>query len=232
MQFSNLSFNVSQDVLDLGLTCSCFIISDLRNRETDAGFEVIKEQVIKEVRSELSPEKIKNAHVLCGFRELHKAIGFSNRKNIAASENLLKLLLQQGRLPHVNLLVDIYNLVSIKTMLALGAHDTARIAGSINLRFTNGTEKFWPIGGTGYKTVASGEYAYVDDENDIICRLEVRQVEKTKVTLDTKGCFYIVQGNANTDSNYIKNVTEELISLTKHFCGGQEQMLYTPWMEM
>lgn len=224
-----LSFDISHDVLELGLTGACFIISNVRNRASDAEFEKLKDHVVKEVLSGLSPEGIKNDPVLHGFRQLHEAIGVSNRKNVAASENLLKLLLKTGRFPRVSVLVDIYNLVSIKTRLSLGAHDTEKITGNVLLRLTNGTEKFWPIGGNELKPVVSGEYAYVDDGNDIICRLEVRQVEKTKVTLDTTECFYIVQGNARTDAGYIKNAAEELIFLTKRFCGGQERMLFAPW---
>jgi DNA/RNA-binding domain of Phe-tRNA-synthetase-like protein len=149
---------------------------------------------------------------------------------VASPENLLSALLRSRRLPQINVVVDIYNLMSVKSRLALGAHDIAHISGNINLRMTTGTENFWPLGMPEPKAVGAGEYAYVDDQNDIICRLETRQVEKTKVTVETTECFYIVQGNAATDDMYIKSVTDELIALTKRFCGGEERILYAPWL--
>jgi DNA/RNA-binding domain of Phe-tRNA-synthetase-like protein len=105
------------------------------------------------------------------------------------------MLLKHGQLPRINLLVDIYNLVSVKTHLSLGAHDRQKLGGDVHLKLTTGTERFWPIGTNELYPVKPGKYAYVDDDNDIICRLEVRQVEKTKVLPDTTACFFIVQGN-------------------------------------
>jgi len=94
---------------------------------------------------------------------------------------------------------------------------------------TNGKEGFWPLGASKPKPVGPDEYSYIDDDNDIICRLEVRQVEKTKITTGTTECFYIVQGNSATDEEYIRAATEDLIALTKRFCGGKERMLYATW---
>ncbi|WP_096232156.1 hypothetical protein [Thermoanaerobacterium sp. RBIITD] len=89
-------------------------------------------------------------------------------------------------------------------------------------------ENYIPIGQDEPKPVKAGEYAYVDDANDIICRLEIRQVEKTKVTLDTKNCFYILQGNRATSKEYLEEAANRLINLTKRFLGGKEHILYIP----
>jgi len=229
MRAADLTFDIADEVLALGLRGAYFTLSGVRNREGDPVFDAFRDEVLAEVLSDLSPEKLKNDPVLRGFRELHEAVGRSNRKNVASPENLLHMLLRQGRLPRVNLLVDVYNTVSAKSRLALGAHDPARVTGGIHLRLTTGGEGFWPLGAVEPKPVEAGEYAYIDDGNDIICRLEVRQVEKTKVTLDTDECFYIVQGNALADDSHLKATTQELIALTKKFCGGEERMLYASW---
>jgi DNA/RNA-binding domain of Phe-tRNA-synthetase-like protein len=63
------------------------------------------------------------------------------------------------------------------------------ITGNISQRLTNGTEKFLPLGQKEIQTVEAGEYSYIDDANDVMCRMEVRQVEKTKVTVDTTMLF-------------------------------------------
>lgn len=202
----------------------------LSNRNSDSNFDELKKEMTKEVLADFSSEKIRQDKVLQGFRDLHTSFGFSNRTFIASPENLLENSSRTGQLPAVNLLVDIYNTVSIKTRLALGAHDLSRISGNIHLRITDGTEGYWPLGAQEKKDVRPGAYAYIDDNNDVICMLEVRQVEKTKVSVETKECFYIIQGNALTDDKYLQLATEELISLTKKFCGGEERYLYAPWL--
>lgn len=226
MRAGSITFNVDERVLAAGLNGAYFTLAGIRNRESDPELDEVRDAVLREIMPGLSPEKIKDDPILQGFRSLHQKVGVSNRKNVASPENLLSTLLRTGRLPQINVLVDIYNLVSVKSRLALGAHDLAHITGNINLRLTTGTESFWPLGAPEPKAVSPGEYAYVDDQNDIICRLETRQVEKTKVTVETTECFYIVQGNAATDDAYIKSVTDELIALTKRFCGGEERILY------
>ncbi len=223
-----LKFDIAPEVLSLGLTGAYFTINNLRNQHTDSDFELLKSEMLDQILADLSCEGIEENPVLKGFRQLHESVGCPGKKHIASPENLLIMFLKQRKIPTINLVVDIYNLVSLETRLAIGAHDMARISGNVHLRLTDGTEGFWPIGYDKPQGVTAGQYAYVDDSNDIICRLEARQVEKTKVTLDTTSCFFIVQGNAATSREYIDRATHRLVSLIKQFCGGSEEMLYLP----
>ncbi len=229
MNSFNTRFFVADDVLALGLNVACFIVEGINNKESTPEFESYLEQETNGLLRDLTSEKIKNDPILQGFRLLHQRADVSNRKNISAAENLLKMLLKHGQLPRINLLVDIYNLVSVKTRLSLGAHDLQKLGGDVHLKLTTGTERFWPIGTNELSPVKPGEYAYVDDDNDIICRLEVRQVEKTKVLPDTTACFFIVQGNPATSPACLQAACAELIELITRFCGGQERMLYKTW---
>lgn len=43
-------------------------------------------------------------------------------------------------------MVDIYNLISMDTKLALGAHDLAKTEGNISLKLTTGNENYIPLG--------------------------------------------------------------------------------------
>ncbi len=225
MGYKDITFSVSDEARALGLKGVYFAMGDLRNRETDPAFETLKENVLRRVLDDLRVEGINDDRVLQGFRDLHTKIGFSNRNFVSAPENLLVNLLKNGRFPHVNLLVDIYNLISIETRLSLGAHDIAHVQGNIQLRITSGKEGFLPLGTTQPKAVRPGGYAYIDDANDVLCMLEVRQVEKTKATLDTTESFYIVQGNSETSLDDIQSAAQRLIVLTKRFCGGTERLL-------
>ncbi len=135
--------------------------------------------------------------VLRGFRELHATVR-ADRKMISSPENLIRLVQKRGSLPRIHPLVDVYNLVSLETQFALGAHDLARTVSPIELRQTTGAEAFHPLGAAEAGRAPAGEYAYIDGTSDVICRLEARQVEKTKITADTRAAFIIIQGNART----------------------------------
>lgn len=216
-----MRFTVAHEVRELGVVGSYFLIRDLNNNLVESGLQ-------DWVRSCVDALVEPNEEILTGFRTLHSAVGRSNRKFVASPENLWKLFLRRGALPRVSPIVDIYNAISLRSCLALGAHDVARIDGNVILRLTTGDEGFHPLGAEEPKAVAPGEYSYVDDSNDVICRMEVRQVEKTKVTDKTVDCFYIVQGNPSTPEDIVHQVASELISTTTRFCGGEVEHLWPP----
>ena len=225
MQSDQFRFGIADAAQSLGLKAVCFVIEGVRNQRTNPEFEKLKTHTLAQVSKDLSSEAIQTDPILNGFRALHDAIGRSNRKNVASPESLLKLVLQTGGLPQVNLLVDIYNLVSVKTRLSLGAHDLRAINGNVQLRLTDGSETFWPMGSDKPKIVSPGEYAYIDDAHNVLCRLEVRQCERTKISLDTTNGFFIVQGNPTTPADSLHEAANELLTLIKRFCGGRARLL-------
>jgi len=165
--------------------------------------------------------------VLRGFRELHDAVGRSNKRFVSSAESLIGLFLRKAIVPRINPLVDLYNAVSLETSLSLGAHDLLLVRGDITLRLTRGGETFIPLGATQPEPIQPGEYCYCEPDGEVLCRLEHRQCERTKVTAHTRDCFYILQGNARTDAASLRAALERLCELTLGFCGGE---LTTQWL--
>lgn len=221
----NLSFDVTKEVLDLGVKIITARITDVKNTDSNSDFEVYKNSELEKIKQEWEGKKYKDDSVLAGFRDLHTKVGRSNRDYVASPEGLRWLFLERGRFPHINTLVDIYNLISVKTGLALGAHDINKVQGNITLRLTKGDEIFIPLGKSEPVAVFPSEYGYIDDGNNVICRLEVLQVEPTKVTVETTDVFLIIEGNANTSVEYIKQTAEEVCRLINKYCGGTSSFL-------
>jgi len=222
----NFTFSVAPEVLALGVTGVYLLIRGLHNRISDPDFDAHKMALWEKLKTTYSGDFVKKDPILQGFRDLHARVGRSNKTYPASPENLIKMLLRKGTISPINLVADIYNCVSLETRLALGAHDLEKIVGNVRLAITKGTETFVPLGKGDPQPVGAGEYAYVDDSNEIICRLEHRQVEKTKVTLETKTCFYIIQGNPNTSLDYLMAAMHKLVEITKGYCGGEETLLW------
>jgi len=214
------SFNTQKEVLDLGVKIVTARITNTQNTDSNTDFETYKNLELEKVKRQWAGKKYKDDPVLAGFRDLHTKVGRSNRDYVASPEGLRWSFLERGRFPHINLLVDIYNLVSLKTGLALGAHDIDKVQGNITLRLTKGDEIFIPLGKTEPIAIFPGEYGYVDDGNNVVCRLEVLQVEPTKVVTESKDIFLIVEGNANTSDEYVKQAAEEVCQTITKYCGG------------
>lgn len=221
----DLSFTVSKEVSDLGVKVVTARITGVKNSDINGDFEIYKNSELEKIKQEWDGRQYKDDPILAGFRDLHTKVGRSNRDYIASPEMLRRLFLERGRFPHVNTLVDIYNLVSLKTGLALGAHDIDRVTGNITLRLTHGDEAFIPLGKTDPVSVFPGEYSYVDDGNNVICRLEVLQVEPTKVIPTTNDVFVIIEGNEKTDADYVSRAAKEVCELIVKYCGGNYMLL-------
>lgn len=220
-----MNFYISKEVSELGIHVAGVVISDCDNTTPFFQWEEYKEKAIVELLTFYQNYDYQHDPILEGFYQLHEKVHVKRRKNLPAPENLIRLLLKHQYLFHVNPIVDCYNIISLRSKLALGAHDIDSINGDVTLRFTNGDEYFLPLGQKEPKKVASGEYSYIDDSNEIICRLEIRQVEKTKVTERSKNIFFIVQGNENTSIDYVKQTAEDLITLITNFFGGKGQII-------
>src|SRR5579885_1217153 len=226
MSHQQPQFDVSPEIQRLGIRCLCLLLKDIQNKAADPAFEELKEQRLSELRARITREQIQQHPLLTGFWQLHQAVGIQSKKEVPSPVNLLTFLLEKGTLPQINLLLDIYNLVSVSTCLALGAHDLKAVKGNIHLRLTTGAEHFWPLGAPQAKSVRAGAYGYVDDQHDLLCWLEVRQAEKTKITLATTHCCCILQGHPAADPTTLTAAAQELIAFTTQFCASQATIIF------
>lgn len=220
-----MKFKVEQAVLDSGVKIIFPVIYGLDNHGQSPEWAQHRADALQRLRTQYEGIDVHADLILEGYHILHDNVGVKRRKNIPASENLIRLLEKRGELPFINQAVDIYNLISLESKLTLGAHDIDRTDGDVTLRFTDGSERFVPIGQTEPTEVAPHEYCYCDDANEVLCRLELRQVQKTAVTEDTRNVFYIVQGNAATPEALLTQTAQQVIDTTVRFCGGTGEIV-------
>lgn len=205
----------------LGVRGAYAVIRGLDNTRRTPELDACLSDLPARLRTQIDQNTLSDDTVLRGFRDLHDAVGRSNKRFVSSAETLVGLFLRKGIVPRINALVDIYNAVSLETRLSLGAHDLEQVRGDITLRLTRGGETFIPLGSTQPETIQPGEYAYCEPDGEVLCRLEHRQCERTKVTERTRDCFYIIQGNALTDEAQLRHALDRLVELTCRFCGGQ-----------
>ena len=220
-----MQFRVEKAVLDSGVKILFAVMENIDNTGENAEWNEYREKRLNELYAQYEDIDIHADPILEGFNILHDNVGVKRRKNIPASENLIKLLLKNHGMTFINRAVDIYNIVSLETKLALGAHNIDNVSGNVTLRFTDGSEKFVPLGQEQPVPVAPHEYCYCDDDNEVLCRLEIRQVNKTRVDEQTRNIFYIVQGNEATPESLLTEAAERIISLTEKYCGGSGRIV-------
>ena len=206
---------VSDQVSALGIQVAYLLISNIDQSFFTKSLKNEIEHFYRNFSAVLTKEEIKNDPYIAGYRELHKMVGVKSKSLVASPESLIKILQKHNSLRPINYIVDTYNYIAIKNKVSIGAHDTELINGNVELKIIDGNERFVPLGDTNPQTVNAGEYSYVDDSNEIICRLDCRQCDKTKTSANTKSCLFIIQGNKYIQSELLKNVAEELVDIFK-----------------
>ena len=158
------------------------------------------------------------------FRNMHKMFGV-NRKLQSSPERLLRMMFND-KMPIINPVVDLYNYVSVKHLLALGAHDISKLDGDVCLKQLDGTEVFQAAAAENPIKLCSNEYGYVDmGNNNVICRLDVQQCNKTLIADSTQEYLFIVQSAIGIDNAALTKATSELIDLLKsHFSANILQL--------
>lgn len=221
-----MRYFVQQDVLDAGVKVLFVTVRGMDNTAVPEAWREYRTRRLGELCREYETLDVHADPVLEGFHLLHDAVGVKRRKNVPASENLIKMLKKnQGEMFFINTAVDIYNLLSMESKLALGAHNMERIDGNVTLRFTDGSERFVPLGQTEPVAVAPHEYCYCDDSNEVLCRLEIRQVNKTAVDEAARDVLYILQGNRATPEELLRDTARRLVELTQTYCGGHGEII-------
>ncbi|MBR2175894.1 MAG: tRNA ligase [Clostridia bacterium] len=221
-----MQFFVQKAVLDAGVKIVFAVVENTDNHLQSEEWTAYRSEKIKELLEKYQDLDVHADPILEGYNILHDNTGIKRRKNIPASENLIKLLKKNGDLFYINQAVDIYNLISLESKLALGAHNIDAAEGNVTLRFTDGTERFQPIGASEPTTSPAHEYSYCDDSNEILCRLEIRQVEKTKVDENTTNIFYIIQGNQATEDSLLTDTAQKIIDTTTKYSGGTGRIIF------
>ena len=222
---SEIQFAVEKAVLYIGVKIVFLVIEGIDNTRISPEWMEKRKGIIANLLNDYKDIDYHADPVLEGFHILHDRAGVKRRKNIPASENLIRLLNKHGDVFFINQAVDIYNIISMESKLALGAHDIDRVDGNVTLRFTDGTERFVPIGQSEPVSNNPHEYSYCDDANEVLCRLEIRQVEKTKVDEKTTNAFYIIQGNEATDNEFLLATAQKILDETIKYCGGKGRII-------
>ena len=130
-------------------------------------------------------------------RAAYKALGKDPHSYRSAAEQMLRRIILQKGLYHVNNAVDINNIISVTSGYSIGSYDTEKISGDVTLcRAPEGTH---------YKGIGKDTYEY--------------NVEFLPALFDDEGCF----GNPSSDSQrtMLRNRVREVLFIFYAFDGKE-----------
>jgi DNA/RNA-binding domain of Phe-tRNA-synthetase-like protein len=158
---------------------------------------------------------------VAAWRAAYRAFGIKKTSYRSSVERLIKRVLAGDRLPKVNALVDLYNLVSIESGLCLGCDDLDAIDGDLAFRFARPGDTFVDMGaGEGEDPLdppKAGEVVYADARHVLCRRRNWRQDARSLLTPHTRRAVLTVQSNGFGDVEAAARCVAE--GITRE-CGG------------
>jgi DNA/RNA-binding domain of Phe-tRNA-synthetase-like protein len=224
-----MTFVVAEDCVRLGLRAGAVVFRNVRVIAADPALRAEIAQEAQAMRARFAdPAAVRSTPEVVHFQELLRKVGVNPRREQPSVERLLTFALKRGDLPAVNSLVDAYNLVSVRSLCSLGAHDLDRIALPVTLRLLTARESFTPLGRDAPVPVVPGEYGYVDARDRVLCRLDILQADFSKVTTQTTNVLLIVEGTAEHPPEVLRQAFAEATERVTRHCGGTAEVVAFP----
>jgi DNA/RNA-binding domain of Phe-tRNA-synthetase-like protein len=156
------------------------------------------------------------------YRKFYWSIGLDPTKIRPAGEALRRRVLNGGRLPKINSVVDAGNYVSAKTLVPIGLYDTLTLSGSLMLKHSEGGELFLAIGSNVEETLPPGVPILIDcaEPKHALHLFPHRDSQRTKITSRTKSVLVVGAGVEGVDPAIVQRAVKSTIEVTVKYSGG------------
>ncbi|MER5655670.1 phenylalanine--tRNA ligase beta subunit-related protein [Streptomyces sp. NPDC002131] len=170
-----------------------------------------------------------DAH-MAAWRETYTAFGSKPSRTRNSAEALAKRALSDAGLPRINVLVDVYNAISVAHLIPVGGEDTDHIRGAMRLVRATGDEDFVTVAG-GEETIEhpdAGEVVWRDDTGVTCRRWNWRQGPRTRLTEQSASAVFLLESLAPMPVADVESAGAELAELLAKFSPGARITVHAP----
>ncbi len=170
-----------------------WLVAEIFPKPLDPRVEQWKGSLAEELASiGLSMDKLASHPDVAGWRQVFSSMGVKPSKYRSSLEALLRRVLKEKSLWTVNSVVDLYNCVSIRALLPMGAFDLDKIRGDIEIRFGKSGETFYPLGSEEQEEVLPSHVVYADSEKICTWLWNHRDSRLTGLDLGSRRAVFVV----------------------------------------
>jgi len=211
----NLAHTV--DSLHLGV-----IQGEVRVEDSPDELVAVLEQEAEKIRESEKLEDIAKIPAVQKTREAYKALGKKPARYRVSSEALHRRIIQGKGLYFINNVVDINNLISIRSGYGICLYDLEKISGDITFRIANSGESYQGIGK--YALNLENLPVFSDDKSPF--GSPTSDSERTMITTETKKILFVIVAFAN---DHLSGWLEMAKNLLKTYAHGEnlEQTVVT-----
>jgi DNA/RNA-binding domain of Phe-tRNA-synthetase-like protein len=171
--------------------CALSIVADgVRNRAGDGAFA---RNIDRAGAAHALPDWTE-AH-LEAWRDAYRAFGAKPQRTPCSADALRKRMQNDGRLPTINAVVDLYNALSVRFAIPIGGENAAAYVGNPRLVRAAGHERFDTVkdGLPAAEAIPPGEVVWTDDLGVTCRRWNWRQGVRTRIDEATTFMWFVLE---------------------------------------
>jgi DNA/RNA-binding domain of Phe-tRNA-synthetase-like protein len=179
-------------------------------RQTEAG-----------LRSRTAGRAVTDVPEIAAWREAFRAFGAKPAEHRSAIEALSRRVLRPDTLPHINALVDIGNIVSLRHLLPAGVHPLPGTPTPLELRPARDGDRFEPADGGDTEAPPPGEIVFCQGSQVLTRRWTWRQGAGTQTLPSTSAVFFNIDGLPPVTADRVRLAMQDIVTLVEQETGGQ-----------
>ncbi|WP_329285657.1 B3/B4 domain-containing protein [Streptomyces sp. NBC_01455] len=227
-----LTLTVSDEVRALapGFTHVAVEAYGLANGPSTEGTSALLDDAARRLAGRLDGRAPHEDPHMAAWREVYTAFGSKPSRTRNSAEALARRALSDTGLPRINLLVDVYNAISVAHLIPVGGEDIEHVSGGMRLVRATGDEEFVTIAG-GAETVEhpdAGEVVWRDGTGVTCRRWNWRQGPRTRLTEESTSAIFLLEGLAPVPVAGIEAAAAELAELLEKFSPGARVTVHAP----
>ena len=199
------------------------VVRGLRLSETPtAAIDEIVARCQIDASAAIAGQELASLPELAVWRDAYKAFGVKKTSYRSSVERLLKSLQRGNGLPRVNPLVDLYNAISARYRLPIGADDLALVTSPLAFRYARPTDTFIALGDRNATPdpPKDGEIVYADAEKCLCRRWNWYQDARSACSMTTRGAVLTVQSLGPVHGGTLEDAVQVLCGRISDACRG------------
>ncbi len=192
------------------------ITCEVENSETPLDLWQEIEEEMEKISSTFTLENIKTRPEISATRQVYKKLGKDPNRYRPSAEALCRRICKGEGIQRVNTLVDIINLISIRSGFSIGGFDAEKIQGDLQLEVGTANDIFQAIG-RGILNV-EGLPLFKDAAGGI--GIPTSDNERTKLTMETRRLLMIINGYSGEKG--LQEASEQAKMLLEKYAEAKE----------
>lgn len=197
------------------------VANDIRNGNSPAELVQMLREAEAGLRERLRLDAVAQNPRIASWREAYRSFGAKPSEFRPSMEAMARRVVKNSEIPSISTLVDIGNVLSLRSLVPAGGHAIDVLTQDIALRPATGEEEFVAFGSDVMEHPLPGEIIFVEGNTVLTRRWTWRQARHTLIVPETTALELNVDGLPPVTPSEVEEICKEAMKLIEGFCGGK-----------